>query len=70
MIERNKIYKNMLREAKPLELLKLYANNNKNLVRYNEDVKQQAIIAENIQMIEDEILRRMGLRRKRKNEKN
>lgn len=70
MIERNKIYKNMLQESKPLELLKLYANNNKNLIRYNNDVKQQGIISENIQMIEDEILKRMGLRRKRKNEKN
>lgn len=70
MIDRKEIYKNMLREAKPLKLLNLHASNNKNLVRYDGNTEQQAIIVENIQMIEAEILRRMGLRRKRKNEKN
>ena len=70
MIDRKEIYKNMLREAKPLKLLNLHASNNKNLVRYDGNTEQQAIIVENIQMIEAEILSRMGLRRKRKNEKN
>ena len=70
MIDRKEIYKNMLREAKPLKLLNLHASNNKNLVRYDGNTEQQAIIVENFQMIEAEILRRMGLRRKRKNEKN